>query len=259
MSQPHFEPYLTGKVALITGSSRGIGRAIALELAGLGAEVVVHYLRKKSAAAEVVAAIEALDRQAVAIKANLAEADQIEAMFDEVGATFGRCDIFIGNAASGIPRDILEVTDKHWDWTMDVNARSILRCVQRAAPLMEQAGWGRVINITSQGSTRVLPHYGIVGLSKATIEALTRYLAAELAPKGIIVNAVSPGLVRTDAVAAFPVDLQETFDFATGRTPAGRLATPEDVARVVAFLCSEEAGMIVGQTILVDGGIGLLA
>jgi enoyl-[acyl-carrier protein] reductase III len=253
------EPFLSNKVALITGSSRGIGRAIALELARLGADIVVHYLRKKRAAEEVVAAIEAGGGKAVAIKANLAEAEAIEAMFDQIEGEFGRCDVFIGNAASGTPRDILDVNDKHWDWTMDVNARSILRCVQRVAPLMEQAGWGRIINITSPGSTRALPHYGAIGLSKAVVEALTRYLAVDLAPKGIIVNAVSPGLVDTDAVTAFPVDLQETFDYATNRTPAGRLVTPEDVAQVVAFLCSDNARMIIGQTIMVDGGYSLLA
>jgi len=252
------EKKLSGKVALVTGSSRGIGRAIALELARLGADVVVHYLRKKSAAQEVTAAIRKLGREAIALKANLAEGDKIETMFDQIEASFGRCDIFVGNAASGTPRDIMEVTDKHWDWTMDVNARSILRCVQRAQPLMEQAGRGRIVNLTSPGGSRVLPHYGVIGLSKAVVEALTRYLAADLAPKGIIVNAVSPGLVKTDAVSAFPVDLQDTFAYATSRTPAGRLVTPEDVARVVAFLCSDQAAMIVGQTLLVDGGYSLL-
>jgi enoyl-[acyl-carrier protein] reductase III len=253
------EKFLTNKTALITGSSRGIGRAIALELARWGADVIVHYVRKKGAAEEVVAAIESLGCRAMAVKANLAEADQIEAMFDEIEAKMGRCDIFVGNAASGTPRDILDVTDKHWDWTMDVNARSILRCVQRLVPAMERAGWGRIINITSPGSHRVLPHYGAIGLSKAVVESLTRYLAVDLAPKGIIVNAVSPGLVATDAVTAFPVDLQATFEYAQSRTPAGRLVTPEDVARIVAFLCSEDAAMIVGQTIMVDGGYGLLA
>jgi enoyl-[acyl-carrier protein] reductase III len=252
------EKFLTNKTALITGSSRGIGRAIALELAERGADIIVHYLRKTSAAEEVVAAVEALGRQAIAIKANLAEADKIEAMVKQIETTFGHCDIFIGNAASGTPRDILEVTDKHWDWTMDVNARSILRLVQRLVPSMEKAGWGRIINITSPGSVRVLPHYGAIGLSKAVVEALTRYLAIDLAPKGITVNAVSPGLVKTDAVAAFPVDLQETFDYAASRTPTGRLVTPEDIARVVAFLCSDAANMIVGQTITVDGGYGVL-
>jgi enoyl-[acyl-carrier protein] reductase III len=250
---------LAGKVALITGSSRGIGRAIALELARQGADIVVHYLRKSGVAEEVVAAVKDFGGRAIAVKANLAEADKIGHLFDRVEAEFGRCDIFVANAASGTPKDILELTDKHWDWTMDVNARSILRCIQRAAPLMEREGWGRVVALSSPGSARVLPHYAAIGLSKAVVEAMTRYLAADLAPHGIIVNAVSPGLVNTDAVAAFPVDLRATFEYATRRTPAGRLVTPEDVARVVAFLCSEAAGMIVGQTIVVDGGYGLLA
>jgi len=250
---------LTNKVALITGSSRGIGRAIALELARRGADIVVHYLRKKSAANEVVAAVEEIGRRAVAIRANLADAGKIEVMFDEIESTFGRCDIFVGNAASGTPRDILDVEDKHWDWTMDVNARSILRCVQRAVPLMEKNGWGRVVNISSPGSTRVLPHYAAIGLSKAALEAMTRYLAVDLAPKGIIVNAVSPGMVHTDAVSAFPVDLQAVIQQTVERTPTQRLAIPKDIASVVAFLCSDAATMIVGQTILVDGGYSLLA
>lgn len=247
------------KVALVTGSSRGIGRAIALELARQGADIAVHYLRKKSAADQVAAAIQEMGRRAVVIRANLAEAAQIEAMFDKLEESFGRCDILVGNAASGTPRDILEVEDKHWDWTMDVNARAILRCAKRAAPLMEQAGWGRIVTISSPGSTRVLPHYAAIGLSKAALEAMTRYLAVELASRGIIVNAVSPGMVHTDAVHAFPVDLQAVMEQTTRRTPARRLVTPEDVARVVAFLCSEAAEMIVGQTIVVDGGYGLVA
>jgi enoyl-[acyl-carrier protein] reductase III len=253
------EKPLSGKVALITGSSRGIGRATALELARQGADIVVHYLRKQSAADEVVALVEKLGQQAVAIKANLAEADKIESLFGQIEARFGRCDILIGNAATGTPRDILDLTDKHWDWTMDVNARSILRCVQQAAPMMEKNGWGRIVTISSPGSTQVLPHYAAIGLSKAVVEALTRYLAVDLAPKGIIVNAISPGLVNTDAITAFPVDLQAVIEYAMGRTPAGRLVTPEDVAGVVAFLCSDAAAMIVGQILTVDGGYGLLA
>ncbi len=253
------EQFLSGKTALITGSSRGIGRAIALKLARCGADIALHYVRKKQAAEEVAAVIEGMGRRAILLKANLAEAEQIEAMLNELTTQMGRCDIFVGNAASGTPREVLDVTDKHWDWTMDVNARSILRCVQRLAPAMAQAGWGRVINLTSPGSQRVLPHYGAIGLSKAVVDTLTRYLAADLAPKGIIVNAVSPGLVNTDAVTAFPVDLQATFEYARSRTPAGHLVTPEDVAGIVAFLCSDAAAMIVGQVITVDGGYGILA
>jgi enoyl-[acyl-carrier protein] reductase III len=252
------DQFLTGKVALVTGSSRGIGRAIALALAGRGADIAVHFVRKKNAAAETVAAVESLGRRAIAVKANLVDATPIETMLDEIESTFGRCDIFVGNAASGTPRGILDVNDKHWDWTMDVNARSILRIVQRLAPQMEAAGWGRVVNITSPGGMRVLPHYGAIGLSKAVVEALTRYLAVDLAPKGIIVNAVSPGLIETDAVAAFPVDLKEVFDYAATHSPTRRLTTPEEVGHLVAFLCSDAAHMIVGQTITIDGGYGLL-
>ena len=252
------DKFLTDKIALVTGSSRGIGRAIALELAACGADVVVHYLRKKSAANEVVAAIEALGQRAIGVKANLAEASQIEALVDEIEVVFGRCDILVNNAASGTPRDILDVTDKHWDWTMDVNARAALRLAQKLVPAMEKTGWGRIVNITSPGGTRVLAHYGAIGLSKAVVDALTRYLAVDLAPKGIIVNAVSPGMAETEAVAAFPIDLAETFDYVRDRTPTRRLVTPEEIARVVAFLCSDAAEMIVGQTILMDGGYSLL-
>ncbi|UCC85660.1 MAG: enoyl-[acyl-carrier-protein] reductase FabL [Anaerolineales bacterium] len=250
---------LQGRVALITGSSRGIGRAIALELAARGADIVVNYLRKRSAAEEVVASIQAVGRRAVAIKANVGNAAQIEAMFDQVRSDFGRCDILVGNVASGVVRPITQVEDKHWDWTLDINARSILRCAQQAAPLMEMQGWGRIIGITSFGSTRVFSEYGVIGVSKAAIEALVRYLAVELAPQGIVVNAVSPGIVETDALQFFPIDVRETLVEAATRTPARRVTTPKDVARVVAFLCSDDAAMIVGQTIVVDGGWSILA
>jgi enoyl-[acyl-carrier protein] reductase III len=255
---PQSQP-LGGRVALVTGSSRGIGRAIALELAARGADIVVNYVRKRSAAQAVVADIQALGRRAIAIRANVGDAAHIQAMFDQVHAEFGRCDILVGNVASGVVRPITQVEDKHWDWTMDINARSILRCAQRALPLMEPNGWGRIIAITSFGSTRVFSDYGVVGVSKATIEALIRYLAVELAPQGIVVNAVSPGIVDTDALRSFSINVKDTLQQAATRTPAGRVTTPEDVARVVGFLCSDDAAMIVGQTIVVDGGWSILA
>lgn len=251
--------FLKGKVALVTGSSRGIGRAIALELAERGADIIVNYARKRSAANEVVARIEALGRRAIAIKANLADVTKIEAMFTEIGTTFGQCDIFIANAASGVSRPVLEVTDKHWDWTMDINARSVLHCTQRVLPYMEEAGWGRIVTISSQGSTRVPPNYGVIGISKAALDALTRYLAVELAPKHIIANVVSPGMVDTDALTFFPIDVQETITQTALKTPARRIVTSGEVAKLVAFLCSDAAEMIVGQTIVMDGGLGLLA
>jgi enoyl-[acyl-carrier protein] reductase III len=250
---------LHGRVALITGSSRGIGRAIALELATRGADIVVNYLRKQSAAEEVVDEILARGRRALAVKANVGDAAEIEAMFDQVRSEFGRCDILVGNAASGVIRPITQVEDKHWDWTLDINARSILRCARQAAPLMEDQDWGRIIGVTSFGSTRVFSEYGVIGISKAAIEALIRYLAVELAPKGITANAVSPGIVETDALKFFPIDVEDTLQAAASRTPARRVTTPEDVAKVVAFLCSDDAAMIIGQTIVVDGGWSLLA
>jgi enoyl-[acyl-carrier protein] reductase III len=250
---------LHGRVALITGSSRGIGRAVALELATRGADIVVNYLRKQSAAEEVVAEVRACGQRALAVKANVGDAAQIEAMFDQVRSEFGRCDILVGNAASGVIRPITQVEDKHWDWTLDINARSILRCARQAAPLMEVQGWGRIIGVTSFGSTRVFSEYGVIGISKAAIEALIRYLAVELAPKGITANAVSPGIVETDALKFFPIDVEDTLQAAASRTPARRVTTPEDVAKVVAFLCSDDAAMIIGQTIVVDGGWSLLA
>ena len=250
---------LLGRVALITGSSRGIGRAIALELAARGADIVVNYLRKRAAAEETVAGIQAQGRRAMAVKANVGDAAQIEAMFDRVRSEFGRCDILVGNVASGVVRPITQVEDKHWDWTLDINARSILRCARHAVPWMEAQGWGRIVALTSFGSTRVFSEYGVIGVSKAAVEALVRYLAVELAPKGIVVNAVSPGIVETDALRFFPIDVRETLDQAAARTPARRVTSPEDVARVVAFLCSDDAAMIVGQTIVVDGGWSLLA
>ncbi len=252
------EKFLAGKIALVTGSSRGIGRSIALTLAQRGANVVVHCLRKQEAATQVAAEIESLGQKAMVVKANLSDPAKIETMFDTIEAQFGWCDIFVGNAASGVPKNVLELTDKHWDWTMDTNARSILHCAKRLAPHMKDMGWGRIVNITSPGSHRTLPHYSAIGMSKALVESLTRYLAVELAAKGITVNAVSPGLVKTDALSVFPIDLQEVIDFTAKRTPVGRLVTPEDVGQVVAFLCSEAASMIIGQTITVDGGYGVV-
>jgi enoyl-[acyl-carrier protein] reductase III len=252
------EAYLSGKVALVSGSSRGIGRAIALELGRRGADVIVHFVRKKQAAAGIVAELTGMGRRATAIKANLADPAQISDLFHQVKETFGRCDILIGNAATGTPKNVLEITDKHWDWTMDVNARAVLTCAQYAVPMMEAHGWGRIVTVSSPGSTRVLPNYAIIGMSKAVLEAMTRYLAVELAPKGILVNAVSPGLVATDALDAFPIDLKAVFEYAANRAPAGRLVDPTDIAGVVAFLCSDAAAMIVGQTITIDGGYQLL-
>ncbi|HEX9839092.1 MAG TPA: SDR family oxidoreductase [Anaerolineales bacterium] len=252
------ENFLKGKRALVTGASRGIGRGIALMLAKAGADVIVHYARKTSMAQEVVAEIQSMGRRAIAVKANFAEKEKIEALLDHIEDVFGGCDIFVANAATGGFRPMLETSDKHWDWTMDVNARSILHCVQRLAPYMERQGWGRVITVTSLGGVRVVPNYSAVGLSKSVVESLTRYLAVELAPKGIIVNAISPGLVDTDALSNIDVNVSSTLEYVRRRNPTRRLVTPKDIGEVATFLCTEAAEMVVGQTLYVDGGFSLL-
>lgn len=245
------------KIALITGSGRGIGRAIALQLASEGADIVVNFFRNRKPAEETAAAIQALGRRAHIIKANVGDLDAIEKLFAEVKAVFGRLDILVCNAASGYIRPILQQEVRGWDWTMNINARSVLFCAQQAHPLMKARGGGCIVAVSSVGSTRVMPEYVVIGASKAAIEALTRYLAVEFAADNIVVNAVSAGVIETEALEHFP-RREQMLREGLARTPAGRLPTPEDMAKVVAFLCSPDAQMIRGQTIMVDGGYTLV-
>jgi enoyl-[acyl-carrier protein] reductase III len=251
-------PFLN-KIALITGSGRGIGRALALHFAGLGADVIVNYHRNEAPAQEVASQIRALGRRSIVIKANLSKTEDIDSLFNLVEGEFGGLDIFISNAASGFNRPAMQQKVTGWDWTMDVNARAYLFASQRAVPLMEKRGGGHIVAISSPGAQRVLPDYVAVGASKAALEALTRYMAVELASKNISVNAVSPSLVLTDALQHFSsLSAPDTIPNAIARTPAGRLVTPEDIAGVVAFLCSPAAFMIRGQVITIDGGYTLI-
>lgn len=250
--------YLAGKTAVITGSGRGIGRGIALALAGRGCNIAVNYFRHREDAEQTAAAVEALGVKAAVIKANVAKEEEIRALVDGAAAQLGGVDIFVGNAASGVIKPLNEIDAKAWDWTLNINARSILFGSQAAAPYMRRGGWGRILTVTSIGSRRVFPEYGVVGVSKAAIEAVTRYLAVELAPDNIIANCISPGVVLTGALDFFP-RRDAMIAHAEQHTPAGRLVTPEDVGNVAAWLCSEEARMIVGQTIEVDGGYSLRA
>lgn len=244
------------QVILITGGSRGIGRATALRFARGGANIVVNYLRHRTAAEETVKELEGLGVRAIAVRADVGEEEDVDRLFEEARQAFGYLDVFVSNAALGTPRPAMDLRVKHWQKTMDVMGRALLLGAQRAAPLMENR-WGRIIAITSIGSFRVLPNYAAPGAAKAVLESLTRYLAVELAPRGISVNAVSGGVVETDALRAFPN--QGNMLEMGQRAPLGRLGLPEDIAAVITLLCRPEARWITGQTIIADGGYSLLA
>lgn len=246
------------RVALVTGSSRGIGRAIALRLAQEGADIVVNYSRSRDQAEGVADEVRALGRRAHAVKANVADVADLQRLVDEAESALGGLDILVNNAASGYIRPVMEQRPKGWDWTMDINARAALFLAQAAVPAMRRRGGGRIVNISSLGSTRVMPEYVVIGASKAALEAVTRYLGVELAPEHIVVNAVSGGVVETAALKHFPRGEAMLAQGLAG-TPAGRIVTPEDIAAVVAFLCSDDASMVVGQVVVVDGGYSVVA
>ena len=249
-----------GKTTLITGSGRGIGRAIALHFAKLGSDIVVNYFRNREPAENTAQEIIQMGRKAEVVKANVGDLDDITRLVDETERVFGGLDFLISNAGSGYNRPIMEQRPKGWDWTMDINARALLFLSQKSVPLMEKREGGCIVSISSPGSFRVLPEYAVVGASKAAIEALTRYLAVELASRDIVVNAVSPGVVATEALQHFSTMGDENLlGQIADETPAGRITSPQDVAQVVAFLCSPAARMIRGQTIIVDGGFTLPA
>jgi enoyl-[acyl-carrier protein] reductase III len=237
---------------LVTGGSRGIGKAIALRLAREGAaRVAIGYLRSDRAAEETAAELQALGAEPLLVRGNISSRrviEQIEAL--------GPLAALVHNAASGVARPALETDTRHWDWTLNANARAFLQLATATAPQMSPGA--SIVAISSLGSSRVLENYTLVGASKAALEALVRYLAVELAPRGIRVNAVSGGLVETGALEHFP-NREEMLRMARERTPAGRMVTPEDIAGVVAFLLSPAAEMIRGQIIIVDGGFSLPA
>ncbi|MHB8571608.1 MAG: SDR family oxidoreductase [Candidatus Dormibacteria bacterium] len=245
-------------VTLITGGTRGIGRAIGERLARRGHRLFLTYFRNSTAAQ---AAAEELARDLEAevhvSRGHIGEDGVAERTVEECIERFGRVDVLVSNAASGVLRPLVEANPRGWDWTMEINAHALLKLARASAPHMRRQGGGHIIALTSSGSTRVLPGYGLVGASKAAIESLVRYLAVELASDNISVNAVSPGVVVTGALDHFP-NRDEMIEHARSRTPAGRLATPEDVAGVVDFLCSPAASLIRGQSIVLDGGYSLL-
>ena len=245
----------TGKTTLVTGASRGIGKAIALEFAKRGSNIAFNYLRNHKAAAESKKEIEGLGVKCVAIRAHLGYPDKIEEMFENISAEFKTINFLVNNAASGVQKQAIDLQPKHWDWAMNINARAPWLCSVKASELMTEGG--SIVNITSEGSRTVLPYYLSVGTSKAALETLTRYLAVELAEKNINVNAISGGYIETGAFDSFPN--RASMASASKKTLAGRKMSVDDIATVAAFLCSADAQMIRGQILVVDGGVTLSA
>jgi enoyl-[acyl-carrier protein] reductase III len=245
---------LAGRVAIVTGAARGIGRAIALKLAMGGCDVAVNYYNSADEAETLCRAVRALGRRAVAIQASVGVPDSVDELFAEFRRHFDRLDIIVSNAASGVLKPATEMTLKHWRWCMETNALALNLLAQRALPLMPAGG--RIVALSSLGASRAMPLYGFIGASKAALEALARALAQELGPRGIRVNVVSAGVVDTDALAHFPNREQLLAGYAA-RAPAGPVLTPEDVAGAVYLLCLPEANMINGHTLVVDGGFAV--
>src|SRR5215217_7438056 len=236
---------------LVTGGSRGIGRAIALRFARDGARrVAIGYLRNDAAAEATAEELRAAGAEPVLVRGNVTSERVLEAVRE-----LGPLDVLVHNAATGVIRPALETEDKHWDWTLNANARVLLSLTRVAAPSMPAGS--SIVAISSLGAQRVLENYVLVGTSKAALESLVRYLAVELAPSGIRVNAVSGGVVETGALEHFPN--REEMLRAGASNPVGRLVSPEDIAGAVAFLCGPDADMVRGQTLIVDGGFSLLA
>lgn len=248
-----------GCIALITGSGRGIGRSIALHFAARGADVVVNFFRNREPAEATANEIRRFGHRVLLVKANVGDIGDLNRLFDEVQEAWGGLDILVHSAASGYNRPAMLQKPRGWEWTMNINARALLFGAQRAAPMMESRGGGYIVSLTSVGSSRVLPDYVAVGASKAALESVTRYLGTELISRNINVNAVSPGVVQTDALNHFAGSgaQQDILQRFRNAVPTGRLVTADDVAGVVGFLCTPAARMIVGQTILVDGGYSL--
>jgi len=242
---------LDGKIALVTGAARGIGRATALKLAASGCDVAIIYHNSHEEADAVGAAIRGLGRRSVAVQADVSDPESVAEAFGLVRQQFERLDIVVSNAAIGVLRPTLELTQKHWRRCLETNALALNTLAQQAVPIMPAGG--RILALSSLGASRAIPHYAFIGASKAALEALARSLAQELGPRGVRVNVVSAGVVDTDALKFFPNREQLLAEYGR-RTPAGPVLTPEDVANAVYLLCLPESAMITGHTLVVDGG-----
>ena len=242
------------KTAIVTGGSRGIGKEICLQFAKQGSNIIFNYARHHKQAKETQDEILKLGVECDVIKCNLNEEEQITNFFKKIKSKYNKVDFLINNAASGFQKLASELETKHWDWTLNINAKAPWLCSIEASKLMKNGG--SIINISSLGSKKVLPYYFSVGTSKAALEAITKYLAVELSDKNINVNAISAGLVETDALKSFPN--KKNMISNSLNNPSGRSLTKADISNLVIFLCSKKSEMIKGQTIVIDGGYNLI-
>lgn len=249
---------LSGRVALVTGGSRGIGKACALKFAEAGADVVVNYVTARAAATEVAEQIAAMGRRAYVVKADVSEEDDVHCMIDFINENVGQLDILLSGAATGGFRPLLAATARNFEMAMQTNVLALLRLVQAAMPLLERGPHrGKVVAISSHGSHKALPMYGLIGGSKAALESIVRHLTLEVGDRGVNVNVVKAGLVDTDSTRRIP-NFEQMFAAQIDHTMVGsRLLTAEDVANVVLFLSSPLSDMIQGETITVDGGAAI--
>ncbi len=251
------ERKLEGKTALITGASRGIGRAIALRLAELGAHIVLNYVRNEEAAEQTARELSKHKVEVLKVQANVGDPEALDPLVKAAFDRFGGVDILVHNAALGAFKPVHQLRLNQWDLSLDINTKAFLLLTQKVMPSMEKKGSGTILAISSLGARQFIPNYGAIGVSKAALETLVKYLGVELAPKGIRVNCVSGGLVDTDALKSFP-RYEEVKKEVISSTPAGRIGEPDDLARIVAFLTLPESSWIVGQTIIADGGLSLV-
>lgn len=249
---------LTGRVALVTGSSRGIGRACALRLAEAGADVIINYVTSRSGAEEVAKDVLALGRRTAVVKADVSEQDDIISMIDFVKDSFGTLDILISNAATGGFRPLLGTTARHFEAAMNTNVRALMFLLQASLPLLERGeGRGKVIAISSHGSHLALPMYGLIGGTKAALESLIRHFALEIGRRGVNLNVVQAGLVETDSIRQIPNREQLFARWQAENLVDDRPLEVRDVADGVLFLASPLSDMVQGQTLVVDGGVSI--